>query len=80
MRTVVLALKLAELAYIEQQTRAKPVLLLDDVFSELDDSRRQFLLDTLGRYQSIVTTTNADVSSELGASHATIYTSEPQHV
>lgn len=80
MRTVVLALKLAELAYIEQQTNTKPILLLDDVFSELDDSRRRFLLDTLGEYQSVITTTNADVSDELRASHATVHTSELQRV
>lgn len=74
MRTVVLALKLAELAYIEEQSGTRPLLLLDDVFSELDDSRRRYLLNTLGRYQAVITTTNADVSSELSAHHATIHT------
>ena len=78
MRTVVLALKMAEFAYIEQQTETKPILLLDDVFSELDDSRRHFLLNTLGGYQALITTTNADVSDEIGAHHATIYTEELQ--
>ncbi|HEX7260118.1 MAG TPA: DNA replication/repair protein RecF [Candidatus Saccharimonadia bacterium] len=78
-RTVVLALKMAELAYIQDHTGSKPLLLLDDVFSELDDSRRQHLLDTLGNYQAVVTTTNADISSELGARHAIIYTTEPHH-
>ncbi|HUC20133.1 MAG TPA: hypothetical protein VMR98_01400, partial [Candidatus Polarisedimenticolaceae bacterium] len=73
-RTVVLALKMAELAYIQDHTGIKPLLLLDDVFSELDDSRRRYLLDTLGSYQAVVTTTNADISSELGTRHATIYT------
>lgn len=80
MRTVVLALKLAELAYMERHTRAKPLLLLDDVFSELDDQRRHFLLATLKDYQSVVTTTNADVSDELSARHTTIHTSELQRV
>ena len=80
MRTVVLALKMAELAYIERQTESRPMLLLDDVFSELDDSRRRFLLDTLGGYQSVITTTNADVSDELSAKHTTILTSELQRV
>jgi DNA replication and repair protein RecF len=78
MRTVVLALKMAELAYIERQTETRPMLLLDDVFSELDDSRRRFLLDTLGGYQSVITTTNADVSEELSAKHTTILTQELQ--
>lgn len=80
MRTVVLALKMAELAYIERQTESRPMLLLDDVFSELDDSRRRFLLDTLGGYQSVITTTNADVSDELSAKHTTILTQELQRV
>jgi DNA replication and repair protein RecF len=74
MRTVVLALKMAELAYIERYTETRPMLLLDDVFSELDDSRRRFLLGTLGGYQSLVTTTNADVSAELSANHTTVLT------
>jgi DNA replication and repair protein RecF len=78
MRTVVLTLKLAELAYIEQQAGATPLLLLDDVFSELDDSRRRYLLDTLGGHQSVITTTNADVSAELSARHTTIHTKELQ--
>lgn len=80
MRTVVLALKMAELAYIERQTESRPMLLLDDVFSELDDSRRRYLLDTLGGYQSVITTTNADVSDELSAKHTTILTQELQRV
>jgi DNA replication and repair protein RecF len=79
MRTVVLALKLAELAYFEQQTGTKPLLLLDDVFSELDDSRRRYLLRTLGGYQSVITTTDADVGAELlGAHYAVIHTEELQ--
>ncbi len=67
MRTVVLVLKLAELTYIEQQTQRSPLLLLDDVFSELDESRRAFLITTLGKYQSVLTTTDADTARQLGA-------------
>lgn len=59
-RTGVLAMKLAELAYIETQTGNRPLLLLDDVFSELDSSRRQYLVNKLQGYQAIITTTNAD--------------------
>lgn len=80
MRTVLLALKLAELTYIEERTATRPLLLLDDVFSELDDSRRQYLLDALGGHQAVITTTNADVGSELSTQHATIYTQELQRV
>ena len=78
MRTVLLALKLAELAYIEEHTGTRPLLLLDDVFSELDDTRRRYLLEALGGHQAVITTTNADVEDELSAQHATIYTQELQ--
>ncbi len=56
-RTAVLVLKLAELAYTEGQSDQKPILLLDDVFSELDEKRRNFLVKRLKGYQSLITTT-----------------------
>ncbi len=76
-RTVVLALKLAELAYAQAQTGVRPLLLLDDVFSELDKQRRAYLLDRLGGYQTVITTTDADaVTREFRTDHATIWTGE----
>ena len=60
-RTLVLALKLIELQFIELARQAKPILLLDDVFSELDGSRRIALTKYLQNYQTIITTTDADV-------------------
>lgn len=57
-RTLVLALKLLELKYVESNTDQKPTLLLDDVLSELDPRRQRFLLEILGGYQTIVTTTD----------------------
>lgn len=60
-RTVLLALKLFELSLLERFTGKKPLLLLDDVFSELDESRRKLLTETLVGYQVIITTTNADI-------------------
>lgn len=63
-RSVVLALKITELAIIEQQLQKKPLLLLDDVFSELDGKRRRTLAETLSEYQTIITTTDADVVVE----------------
>jgi DNA replication and repair protein RecF len=59
-RTMVLALRLAELTYNEKTTGKKPVLLLDDVFSELDQARRQDLVRRLDGYQTLITTTEAD--------------------
>lgn len=60
-RTLVLALKLLELQFLEQARGSKPLLLLDDVFSELDGSRRKALTHYLQNYQTIITTTDADV-------------------
>jgi DNA replication and repair protein RecF len=60
MRTIVIALKLSEITYIEREMGRKPILLLDDVFSELDKSRQQFLIETISGFQSFVTTTHHD--------------------
>lgn len=60
-RTLVLALKLAELEYVKGETGEYPVLLLDDVFSELDESRRRFLVETIeGRVQTFITGTEVE--------------------
>jgi DNA replication and repair protein RecF len=60
-RTLVLALKMLELAHIERVRERAPLLLLDDVFSELDGSRRRALTEFLAPYQTFITTTDADV-------------------
>lgn len=60
-RTLLLALKLLELQFLEKARGSKPILLLDDVFSELDGSRRKALTHYLQNYQTIITTTDADV-------------------
>lgn len=58
-RTLVLALKLAELQLIEQIIGEPPLLLLDDVFAELDLERQRQLLESLGdRFQTFITTTH----------------------
>ncbi|HSX46306.1 MAG TPA: DNA replication and repair protein RecF [Candidatus Saccharimonadia bacterium] len=60
-RTVVLALKILELKLLENARDATPLLLLDDVFSELDGKRRHALTDYLAPYQTFITTTDADL-------------------
>jgi DNA replication and repair protein RecF len=59
-RTAALALKLAEVDLMRTETGEYPVLLLDDVLSELDEHRRRFLMRTLedGTEQAIITTTD----------------------
>jgi DNA replication and repair protein RecF len=52
----VLAVKLAEVEFIRARTGDQPVLLLDDVLSELDERRRAHLLaEVVGKYQALVT-------------------------
>lgn len=60
-RTVLLALKISELQIMSELAGSNPVLLLDDVFSELDSNRKEFLLKYLKGVQSIITCTDADV-------------------
>ncbi len=60
-RSVVLALKMVELELIEKAREVRPILLLDDVFSELDGVRRRALTTFLQPYQTFLTTTDADV-------------------
>jgi DNA replication and repair protein RecF len=60
-RTAVLALKIIELELIRAARDIMPILLLDDVFSELDGKRRRALTDYLVRYQTFITTTDADI-------------------
>lgn len=54
-RSCVLALKLAECAVIEELTGESPVILLDDVMSELDSQRRSYLLNRIKGRQVFVT-------------------------
>jgi DNA replication and repair protein RecF len=60
-RTFVLALKLIELELLKEKRDKLPLLLLDDVFSELDGARRQALTERLKQYQTLITTTDADI-------------------
>src|SRR5699024_9132253 len=60
-RTTALSLKLAEIEFIHSEIDEYPILLLDDVLSELDDYRQSHLLDTIqGKVQTFVTTTSVD--------------------
>ena len=62
-RTAVLALKIIELKILEAARDGQaPLLLLDDVFSELDGKRRHALTDYLAPYQTFITTTDADIA------------------
>lgn len=58
-RTALLTLKLADFELLKDEKDDVPILLLDDIMSELDGNRIKFLLDYISKYQSIVTTTDA---------------------
>lgn len=59
-RTCALSLKLSEIRLVEQTIHEKPILLLDDVLSELDQSRQNYLLDSICDIQTIITCTGLD--------------------
>lgn len=59
-RSLVLALKFAELELLRERLNTEPILLLDDVFSELDDTRQQYLFSNLKGAQAFVTTTHRE--------------------
>ncbi|SNZ02216.1 DNA replication and repair protein RecF [Terribacillus aidingensis] len=71
-RTTALSLKLAEIELIHKEVGDYPILLLDDVLSELDDSRQSHLLGTIqGKVQTFVSTTNVS-----GIQHDTLRQAE----
>ena len=59
-RTVALSLKLSEIELVRQVIKDVPVLLLDDVLSELDGNRQKHLLDSIDNVQTIITCTGLD--------------------
>lgn len=65
-RSVVLALKFLEVEIIESITGKKPVILLDDVFSELDKDRQNYLIDSTKKNQIIITsaTNNSNIHTD----------------
>jgi DNA replication and repair protein RecF len=73
-RTTALSLKLAEVEWVTQEKNDKPVLLLDDVISELDAPHRSQLLATIDQAQQvIITTTDLDHYSQEFLAAATLW-------
>lgn len=64
-RTALLTLKLADFEVLMEQKDEIPILLLDDIMSELDSSRIEFLLKYIEKYQSIITTTDASFIKDI---------------
>ena len=59
-RTAALSLKLSEIELVKKITHTSPVLLLDDVLSELDSKRQKLLLENIGSIQTVITCTGLD--------------------
>jgi DNA replication and repair protein RecF len=80
-RTITLSLRLAEASFLRARRREPPILLLDDVLSEMDASRRRSVLDALGDYeQMIVTGTDLDRFPPRFLSAAQIFSVADGHV
>ncbi|MCR3955945.1 MAG: DNA replication/repair protein RecF [Gudongella sp.] len=58
-RSLILTLKLSEVEILKKDTGYYPVLLLDDVYSELDEDRRRYLTELFSKMQTFITTTDA---------------------
>lgn len=71
-RTAVLGMKIIELKIITEARDITPILLLDDVFSELDGARRRALTEHLHNYQTFITTTDADIVLQHFTEHTNI--------
>ena len=59
-RTSALSLKLSEISLVKKSINNTPVLLLDDVLSELDSNRQNYLLNSIHDIQTIITCTGLD--------------------
>ena len=59
-RSAALSLKLAEIELVKEATGDIPILLLDDVLSELDTNRQHYLLDSIGEIQTFITCTGLE--------------------
>lgn len=65
-RMAVLALKMGEIYFLELMKKVKPILLLDDIFSELDENHREEVLRVTKDRQVIVTTTEESEKEKFG--------------
>ena len=59
-RLVILQLKLLELLFVEKRLGQRPVLILDDIFSELDEGHIELILEMINLQQTVITTTHQE--------------------
>ncbi len=75
-RSLILALKFSEMELMEEACGEKPVLLLDDVFSELDEQRQADLFSAIGGCQAFISTTHAEFLKGASPSSLAMYQME----
>jgi DNA replication and repair protein RecF len=64
-RLGVLWLKLGELQFVEDVQKQKPIFLLDDIFSELDEEAQNMVLELVNKYQTVITTAHEETDTFL---------------
>jgi DNA replication and repair protein RecF len=64
-RLGILWLKLAELSYIQTKTNDRPILILDDIFSELDEKHRELVIELIKKYQTIISSAEDETGEML---------------
>ncbi|MEK7495746.1 MAG: DNA replication and repair protein RecF [Patescibacteria group bacterium] len=66
-------LKINELKYLENLFRKKPILLLDDIFSELDHNNQKLIFNLIGNYQTVITSTEKELMKLINFPDDTFY-------
>ncbi|CEH36062.1 DNA replication and repair protein RecF [Romboutsia lituseburensis] len=79
-RTASISLKLSEIELINNEVGEYPILILDDVFSELDETRQKLLVDNLNVVQMFITTAEIAHKNIFDKSNTTIFNIESGHV
>jgi DNA replication and repair protein RecF len=72
-RTAVLSVKLSEIDIMREDTGEYPVLLLDDVMSELDSKRQEHLVNSLEKVQTFITCTDKECFHSMGVKNKFYY-------
>ncbi|MDY5625732.1 MAG: DNA replication and repair protein RecF, partial [Eubacteriales bacterium] len=72
-RTAALSLKLSELAFIREIKEEAPVLILDDVLSELDEGRQQLLMESMKDCQCFLTCTSLEGLKRAGLGNMKVF-------
>lgn len=63
-KSIILELKIAEIKFIEKYLNKKPILVIDDLFSELDENHKDMLLKKLNWYQTFISSINLDIDDD----------------